>query len=101
MTEPKDAKKIEEPLKIVLTFVEAEGISACKVLMESNDKDLDRDFMELKINDQSPAEVAASVAIKAVTKLQELIEMQVDLESVFYKDPGFVVLPTEVKGTYH
>ena len=98
-----EAVKPVDNLKIVLTFMDTDNGLACRSFLESNDPDQNRDFMELKLMDMSPAEACASVALKAAQKLGELYKLQIDIESVHKKDPGFVSneLDNDNKVIYH
>lgn len=77
--------------KISLVFTDIEGPvgNRCEVHVTS---DPDVDVMAMKLVEMSPAQTALFSCIDAIKQLKRLSELQVDHESVYSHEPGFVPL---------
>lgn len=82
---------------LTLSFMDNEAETTCTVSLAGGEEG--RDFMEMKLEEMKPSERAIYMSMQAIKKLQGMYELQLDWESIFKKDPGFVEETGET--TYH
>jgi hypothetical protein len=82
--------KRTSPLVITLTFTPGVRDLSSQVLLMSNCTDKSRDFTKMKLDEMTPTEAAAYVAIEAVKNLKGVIAKERELFSEYEDEISFI-----------